>query len=79
LFCSLPQTCASTQSCLGALRPIPLTSWLDFCSDMHCRLWTLYRQVCAYPIHVQSIELNTGVGLNVEDTLQLNAFSCTTA
>ena len=32
---------ASTQSCLGALRSIPLTSWLGFCSDLHCQLWDL--------------------------------------
>jgi hypothetical protein len=25
------------QSCLGALRTIPSTSWLCFCSDMHCQ------------------------------------------
>ena len=30
-FGTLPQICASTQSCLGALWPIPLTSWLGFC------------------------------------------------
>jgi hypothetical protein len=33
--------CASTQSCLGALRTIPSTSWLGLCSDMHCQLWDL--------------------------------------
>ena len=27
-FCSLPQICASTQSCLWALQTVPLTSWL---------------------------------------------------
>ena len=41
IFGTLPQICASTQSCLGALRTIPLTSWLGFCSDMHCQLWDL--------------------------------------
>jgi hypothetical protein len=40
-FATLPQICASTQSCLGALRGIPLTSWLDFFLDMHCQLWDL--------------------------------------
>ena len=38
-FCSLAQICASTQSCLWALHAVPLTSWLGFCSDMHCQLW----------------------------------------
>ena len=33
--------CALTQFCLGALRTIPLTSWLGFCSDMHCQMWDL--------------------------------------
>ena len=33
--------CASTQSCLGALRTIPSTSRLGFCSDMHWHLWDL--------------------------------------
>ena len=28
IFGTLPQICASTQSCLGALQTIPLTSWL---------------------------------------------------
>ena len=37
-FAALPQICASTHSCLGALRTICLTSWLGFCSDMHCQL-----------------------------------------
>jgi hypothetical protein len=37
----IPQICASTQSCLRALRTIPSTSWLGFCSDMHCHLWDL--------------------------------------
>ena len=32
---------ASPQSCLGALRTIPSTSWFGFCSDMHCQLWDL--------------------------------------
>ena len=38
-FDTLPQICASTQACLGALRTIPSTSWLGFCSDIHCQLW----------------------------------------
>jgi hypothetical protein len=40
-FGTLPQICASTQSCLRALRTIPSTSWLGFCSDVHCQLWDL--------------------------------------
>jgi hypothetical protein len=49
-------------SCLRAVRTIPLTSLLGFCSDMHCQLWDLKycRQVCAFPNHVQSIEFTTG-------------------
>ena len=35
-FGIFPQICASTKSHLGALRTIPSTSWLGFCSDMHC-------------------------------------------
>ena len=56
---TLPQICASTQSCLWALRTIPSTSGLRFCSDMHCQQWDL-RQVYAFPNHVQSIEFTTG-------------------
>jgi hypothetical protein len=41
IFGTLPQICASTQSCLEALQTIPLTSWLGFCSDMHCQPWDL--------------------------------------
>uniref|UniRef100_A0A674ADY1 Phosphodiesterase n=1 Tax=Salmo trutta TaxID=8032 RepID=A0A674ADY1_SALTR len=33
-FGTLPQICASTQSCLEALRKIPSTSCLGFCSDV---------------------------------------------
>jgi hypothetical protein len=33
--------CASTQSCLRALRTIPSNSWFGFCSDMHCQPWDL--------------------------------------
>ena len=48
-FGTLPQICVSTQCCLGALRTIPSTSWLGFCSDMHCQLWDLlYRPVCHF-------------------------------
>ena len=53
---SLPQTCASTQSCLGALRTIPSTSWLALYSAIHCQLWDLkLKGVCAFPNHVKSI------------------------
>ena len=40
-----PKICALTQSCLGDLRTIPSTSWLGFCSDMHCQLWELTVEV----------------------------------
>ena len=58
-FGTLPQICASTQSCLGALQTIPLASWLGFCSDMHCQLQDLI-QTGVFPNHVQSIEFTTG-------------------
>jgi hypothetical protein len=32
-FGTRPQICASTQSCLGALRTVPSPTWLGFCSD----------------------------------------------
>ncbi|CDQ77751.1 unnamed protein product [Oncorhynchus mykiss] len=55
-FGTLPQICASTQSCLGQfLRPHGLVFALTctvFCG-------TLYRQVCVVPNHVQSIEFTT--------------------
>jgi hypothetical protein len=41
MFGTLPYIFASTQSCLGALQTIHSTSWLGFCSDMHCQLWDL--------------------------------------
>ena len=40
-FGTLPQICASKESCLGALWTISSTSLLDFCSDMHCQLCDL--------------------------------------
>ena len=46
VFSTLPQISASTQSCLGALWAIISTSWLGFCSDMHCQLWDLKTGVC---------------------------------
>ena len=49
---TLRQICALTQSCLGT----PLTPWLGFFT-VNCG--TLYRQVCAFPNHVQSIEFTT--------------------
>ena len=64
---TLPQICASTQSCLGALLTIYSTSWLGFCSDMHCQLLDLYIVRCAFPNHVQAIEFTTG-GLQVVET-----------
>ena len=56
LFGTLPQICASTQSCLGALRTIPSTPWLGFSSDMHCQLWDL--------MHLSSISSLVAKGLN---------------
>ena len=54
-----PDLCLE-QSCLGTLRTIPLTSWLGFCSDLHLSTVGPYRQVCAFPNHVQAIEFITG-------------------
>jgi hypothetical protein len=48
--------------CLGALRTIPSTSWLGFCSDMHCQLWCLIDRCAPFLSHVQSIEFTT-IGL----------------
>ena len=57
---TLPQICASPLPRLGALPTIPLTACLGICSDMHCQLWDLlYRQLCSFPNHVQSIEFPT--------------------
>ena len=57
-FCgTLRQICASTQSCLGALRTIPITSLLGFCSDIHCQLWDLYIDGCV-PFQIKSNQLN---------------------
>ena len=50
---------ASPQSCLGDLQTIPSTSWLGFCSDVHCQMWD-HIDRCAFPNHVQSIESTTG-------------------
>ena len=36
-YSSLPQICASTQSCKH-YKEVPSTSWLDFISDVHCQL-----------------------------------------
>ena len=69
-FGTLPQICASTQSCLGALRTILLTPVACFFSltcTVNCG--SLYRQVCAFPNHVQSIEITTD-GLQVVETSQ---------
>ena len=60
----LPQICASTQSGLWALRTIPLTSWLGFCSDSTVNCETLYGHVCLSN-HVQSIEFTTGAQIKL--------------
>ena len=52
------------QSCLGGLQTIPLTSCLvcALTCTVYCTVncGTLYRQVCAFPNHLQSIEFTTG-------------------
>ena len=59
-FGNLPQICASTQSCLGGIWEILSTSWLVFFLTCTVNCGTLYRQVCAFTNHVQSIEFTTG-------------------
>ena len=60
------------QSRLGALRTIPSTSWLGFCSDMHGQLsTTLYRQGHAFQIlsnqlNVTQVDSNQVVGWSME-------------
>ena len=46
-FGTLPQICASTQSCVGALRTIPSTHGLVFVLTCTVICGTLYGQVCA--------------------------------
>ncbi|KAK6292729.1 hypothetical protein J4Q44_G00373140 [Coregonus suidteri] len=55
-FCTLPQICALTQLYGQFLRPHGLVFALS--CTVNCG--TLYRQVCAFPNHVQSIEFTTG-------------------
>ena len=59
-FCAFPQICSSRQSCLGGLQAIPLTSCLVCALTCTVNCGTLYRQVCAFPNHVQSTEFTTG-------------------
>ena len=56
-FGTLPQICVSTQSCLGALRTIPSTSCLGFCSDMHLSTVGPYIDRCV-PFQIMSNQLN---------------------
>lgn len=44
------------QSYLSGLQTIPWISWLALCTDT-VSYRTLYRQVCAFPIHGQSMNL----------------------
>ena len=60
IFWSLSQTCASTQSCLWALQAVPSPHGLVFALICTVSCETLYRQVCAFPNHVQSIQFTTG-------------------
>ncbi len=50
----------SIQSCLGSLQTILWTSWLVCALTCTVNCGTLYRQVCAFPNHVQSTEFTTG-------------------
>jgi hypothetical protein len=62
IFGTLPQICAWTQSCLGALRTVTSTSWLGFCSDMHYQLWHLGRyvlfQIMSNQFNLQQVDSN---------------------
>ena len=53
MFDTLHQICASTQSCLGAHGLV-----LALTCTVNCG--TLYRQVCTFPNHVDSMEFTTG-------------------
>ena len=59
-FCTLPQDCPEEQICLRGLQTIPLTSCLICALTCTVNCGTLYRQVCAFPNHVQSTEFTTG-------------------
>jgi len=59
-FRSLPQICASMQSCLRGLQTIPWTSCLCLCSDMQCNYGTFDGKVCAFPNLDQSTGFTTG-------------------
>ena len=59
-FCTLPQICSSRQSCLEGLQTIPLTLSLVCALTCTVNCGALYRQVCAFPNHVQSTEFTTG-------------------
>ena len=54
------EICSSRQSCLGGLQTIPLTSCLVCALTCTVNCGTLYRQMCAFPNHVQSTEFTTG-------------------
>ena len=59
-FFTLTQICSSRQSCIGGLQTISLTSCLVCALTCTVNCGTLYRQVCAFPNHVQSTEFTTG-------------------
>ena len=53
---TLPQICASTKSCLRALRTIPSTSWLGFWSDMQSTVGPYIDM--GVPFQIMSNQLN---------------------
>jgi hypothetical protein len=53
IYVPFPRSVPLRNSFLGALWTFPSTSWLGFCSDIHCQLWDLY-------IDIQSIGFTTG-------------------
>jgi hypothetical protein len=58
VFGTLTQICASTQSWLYRQFLQPRRLFFPLTCTVNCG--TLYRQVCAFPNHVQSIEFTTG-------------------
>lgn len=49
-------TCPRSVPEHSPFQAVSVTSWLGFCSDIHCQLWdlTLYRQLWAFPNHIHA-------------------------
>ncbi len=59
-FYTLPQICASIQSCLGGLQTIPWTSWLGLCSDMQLTVGPFIDRCVPFQIMSNQTEFTTG-------------------